>query len=40
MGDAPKKERQVDRKERMKMPFQDVIARPVEERIQDFEGTF
>lgn len=40
MGDAPKKERQVDRKERMKMPFQDVVARPVEERVQDFEGTF
>jgi glutamate synthase (NADPH/NADH) small chain len=30
----------VDRKARMKMPFQDLKARPPEERIRDFEPTF
>jgi glutamate synthase (NADPH/NADH) small chain len=32
--------REVDRKARMKLPFEDVPARPVSERIADFEPTF
>ena len=33
-------ERTIDRKERMKIPFEDLAARPVEERLGDFEPTF
>lgn len=30
----------VDRKLRMKLPFEDIVARPVEERLLDFEETY
>jgi glutamate synthase (NADPH/NADH) small chain len=36
----PNKEPVVDRKARMKIPFEDLKARPVEERVKDFEPTF
>ena len=36
----PSEEPVVDRKARMKIPFEDLKARPVEERVKDFEPTF
>lgn len=36
----PNEEPVVDRKARMKIPFEDLKARPVEERVKDFEPTF
>ncbi len=31
---------QIDRKARMKLPFEELSARPIEERVRDFEATF
>src|SRR3990172_1429836 len=31
---------EVDRKARMKLPFEDVLARPVTDRVADYEPTF
>lgn len=40
MASDPKEEPTIDRKERMKIPPVELMARPIEERIQDFDPTF
>jgi glutamate synthase (NADPH/NADH) small chain len=40
MTAMPIEERTVDRKARMKLPFEDLRARPAEERLKDFDPTF
>jgi glutamate synthase (NADPH/NADH) small chain len=40
MASGTAEDRKVDRKARMALPFEDVPARPAEERIHDFEPTF
>ncbi len=40
MPDTKSDRPQIDRKARMQLPFEEVTARPVEERTRDFEATF
>lgn len=40
MSSKPSEELKIDRKARMKIPFEDVAARPPEERVQDFDATY
>lgn len=40
MTAIPMEDRTVDRRARMRLPFEDLRARPVEERRTDFDPTF
>jgi glutamate synthase (NADPH/NADH) small chain len=40
MAPTKSEDREVDRKGRMKLPFEDRISRPPEERVKDFEPTY
>ncbi len=40
MPSNPEEEVTIDRKARMKMPFEDIEARSPEARVQDFEATY
>src|SRR3989304_2488519 len=40
MTAIPTEERTIDRKARMKLPFEDLRTRPAGERLKDFDATF
>ena len=40
MSAKEQESKEIDRKARMKIPFEDVEARPPEERVKDFDATY